>query len=53
MGAASRLSKALDGMEYAIRQPTMKELRRVALTSGAPFVGFGFMDNAIMIVVSA
>ena len=28
----------------------MKTLRWVAFTTGLPFVGFGFMDNAILIV---
>ena len=30
--------------------PPMKTLRWVAFTTGLPFVGFGFMDNAILIV---
>lgn len=47
-----RLSAALDGMEFAVRQPSLKELRRVAFVSSVPFLGFGVMDNAIMIVVS-
>ena len=47
-----RLSAALDGMEYAVREPSWRELRRVAFLSAVPFVGFGVMDNAIMIVVS-
>lgn len=41
----------LASMEYTVRQPTFGELRRVALTNAVPFVGFGFMDNAIMVVV--
>ena len=48
----SRLSTTLDGMRYAVREPSWKELRRVAFVSGVPFVGFGMMDNAIMIIVS-
>lgn len=51
-GSGKRLSVALDGMEYAVRQPTLGELRRVAFISAVPFVGFGIMDNAIMIIVS-
>lgn len=31
----------------------MTELQRVAFISSIPFLGFGFMDNAIMIVVRA
>lgn len=46
----SRLSAALDGMEYTVQQPNMTELQRVAFISSIPFLGFGFMDNAIMIV---
>lgn len=51
-GSGSRLKDALDGMEYAVREPSLRQLRRVAFISAVPFVGFGIMDNAIMIVVS-
>ncbi|CAM9687569.1 unnamed protein product [Ectocarpus fasciculatus] len=51
-GSGSRLKDALDGMEYAVREPSLRQLRRVAVISAVPFVGFGIMDNAIMIVVS-
>ncbi|UIZ26061.1 hypothetical protein KXD40_001573 [Peronospora effusa] len=30
--------------------PTMKELKIVALQTGLPFIGFGFVDNVIMIL---
>ncbi|XP_033645436.1 transmembrane protein 65-like isoform X1 [Asterias rubens] len=30
--------------------PTKAQLRLVALSNGIPFIGFGFLDNAIMIV---
>ena len=33
-----------------MEKPSLKTLRLVALTTGLPFVGFGFMDNAILIV---
>lgn len=46
------MKEALDGMEYAVREPSLTQLRRVAVISAVPFVGFGIMDNAIMIVVS-
>lgn len=54
MGEATgrKIASALDGMEYAVREPSWKDLRRVAFISAVPFVGFGVMDNAIMIVVS-
>ena len=39
-------------MEYTVREPSFRQLRRVAVISAVPFVGFGIMDNAIMIVVS-
>lgn len=38
-------------MEYAVREPSLMELRKVAFVSAVPFFGFGLMDNAIMIVV--
>jgi hypothetical protein len=31
------------------QQPSLRQLAQVALASGLPFVGFGFVDNAIMI----
>jgi GAF domain-containing protein len=33
-----------------IREPSYKTLRLVAITQAIPFVGFGFMDNAILII---
>lgn len=48
----NKLNSALDGMAYTVRQPSFKELRKVALVSTIPYIGFGFMDNAIMVVVS-
>ncbi|XP_077990894.1 transmembrane protein 65-like [Glandiceps talaboti] len=33
-----------------IKPPTSKQLRRVALSNAVPFIGFGFLDNAIMII---
>ena len=39
-------------MEYTVREPSFRQLRKVAFISAVPFVGFGIMDNAIMIVVS-
>jgi len=34
----------------AVEKPSSSELRWVAFTTGLPFIGFGFMDNAILIV---
>ena len=31
-------------------QPTMAELRQLAYHNSLPFIGFGFLDNFIMIV---
>lgn len=50
-GSGAALSAALDKMEFAVLQPSWRELRRVAFISAVPFVGFGMMDNAIMVVV--
>lgn len=33
-----------------VEEPTNQILRRVAFTTGLPFLGFGFMDNAILII---
>lgn len=32
--------------------PTRREIRLLALTYGVPFVGFGFCDNAVMLICS-
>ena len=34
----------------AVETPPLRILRWVAFTTGLPFVGFGFMDNAILII---
>mmetsp|Transcript_40251 Transcript_40251/g.97232 ORF Transcript_40251/g.97232 Transcript_40251/m.97232 type:complete len:646 (-) Transcript_40251:343-2280(-) len=34
----------------AVKRPSWKVLRWVAITTGIPFVGFGFLDNAILIL---
>jgi tRNA-specific adenosine deaminase 1 len=36
--------------ESHVPEPPMKELRLVALNTTIPFIGFGIMDNAILIV---
>lgn len=33
-----------------VEEPTREQLRRVALVTAVPFVGFGIMDNAVMIL---
>lgn len=35
---------------YSVDQPKSRQLLAVAVASGLPFVGFGFVDNAIMLV---
>jgi len=42
--------KKLNLLDTKIEEPSVKSLWRVALNSAIPFIGFGFMDNAIMIV---
>jgi tRNA-specific adenosine deaminase 1 len=37
-------------MESVTEEPTSSQLRLHAFTIGIPFIGFGFMDNALMIV---
>lgn len=37
-------------MESVLEEPTSRQLRLHAFTIGIPFIGFGFMDNALMIV---
>lgn len=34
---------------YSVDQPKSRQLLAVAVASGLPFVGFGFVDNAIMV----
>lgn len=35
-----------------IAEPTRRSLRLLALTYSVPFVGFGFCDNAVMLICS-
>jgi len=34
----------------AAEEPSSKQLRQLAVMAGIPFIGFGFLDNAIMLV---
>jgi len=45
--AAASLSKAADAI---VPEPSFRNLRLIALTTGIPFVGFGLMDNAVLII---
>jgi hypothetical protein len=52
--ASTDLDKAeSDGLDVPVDQipkPTFKQLQQLALISGIPFIGFGFLDNALMIL---
>eukprot|EP00916_Digyalum_oweni_P014797 GHVL01024226.1.p1 GENE.GHVL01024226.1~~GHVL01024226.1.p1 ORF type:complete len:369 (+),score=57.66 GHVL01024226.1:13-1119(+) len=39
------------GKEYSVPKPTLTELKWLFLTSAIPFVGFGFIDNFVMIIL--
>ncbi|POM66428.1 membrane protein [Phytophthora palmivora] len=43
-------SKAVPTETIAVTPPTTQELKMVALQMGLPFIGFGFVDNSIMIL---
>lgn len=38
------------GVTDAIERPSWKDLRKLAIQQSLPFIGFGFLDNLIMIV---
>ncbi|POM76252.1 Transmembrane protein 65-like [Phytophthora palmivora] len=42
--------KAVPTEAIAVTPPTTQELKMVALQMGLPFIGFGFVDNSIMIL---
>jgi Ca2+-binding EF-hand superfamily protein len=44
---------AVAGGRDALVPPTSLQLRRLAVQSGLPFVGFGFLDNFIMLVAGS
>lgn len=47
---SDKSANAVPIQTQAIRVPPVKTLRWVAFTTGLPFIGFGFMDNAILII---
>jgi tRNA-specific adenosine deaminase 1 len=47
---SDKSANAVPIQTQAIRVPSVKTLRWVAFTTGLPFIGFGFMDNAILII---
>ena len=50
--SASQREELLDDTpEHQIPPPSWLQLRRLAMISGLPFVGFGFLDNSLMLVV--
>ena len=48
--AESAAAAAAEASKEVVKEPSFKVLRLVALTQAIPFVGFGFMDNAILII---
>ncbi|GMF22124.1 unnamed protein product [Phytophthora lilii] len=48
--AAARTEAATVATGASVSPPTTQELKMVALQVGLPFIGFGFVDNAIMII---
>jgi hypothetical protein len=46
----SKSTTATPKAEEIVIEPSFQALKMVALTQAIPFVGFGFMDNAILIV---
>ncbi|CAM9223316.1 unnamed protein product [Chrysoparadoxa australica] len=47
--AVQTLAARMKGLDCSVQEPTQKMLRRVVIANAIPFIGFGFMDNAIMI----
>jgi hypothetical protein len=48
-GATSSTSSAATSATEAVPDPTVKALRTLFIASAIPMVGFGFMDNVVMI----
>jgi len=48
--AISMMTKDKTATKKAVRPPTNKQLRSLAIFVAVPFFGFGFADNAIMLV---
>jgi len=46
----SNLLKLQSEEEKQVKVPTSTQMYQLALLSGIPFIGFGFLDNAIMLV---
>ena len=46
-GAREVVGEAAAG---GVQEPSRKQLRQLAVMAGIPFIGFGFLDNAIMLV---
>jgi hypothetical protein len=47
---SNEANSAAQELESVLEEPTSRQLRIHAFTMGIPFIGFGFMDNALMIV---
>ena len=48
--ASASEASAAAVQEADVPPPTYRDLRLVALAQAIPFLGFGFMDNAILII---
>jgi hypothetical protein len=45
-----RFSTTAEASAEVVKEPSYKTLKIVAIAQAIPFVGFGFMDNSILIV---
>jgi len=48
--SATSSSVAAAASAKGVKEPTFEQLKLVAITQGIPFIGFGIMDNAILII---
>ena len=50
LDGARRYNGSSGAVADATKAPSLRTLRWVSFTTGLPFIGFGFMDNAILII---
>jgi hypothetical protein len=50
MGDREEFESYINSQKAKMEPPTREQLIMLATSSAVPFVGFGFMDNAIMIL---
>jgi hypothetical protein len=50
LGGREELEKYISSQKAPFTEPTRDQLTMLAISAAVPFIGFGFMDNALMII---